>query len=542
MNDANTSAKRRKLDNDPPIPSSGGRSTRSSQSLPRPDIYTIVDDAQPAPPELIRSDGIVAPSLGTLDNERIPETQSSGDVGDLGTQPTPSVHFADESVNILGDGTIVLESTILNPTEDTVSRLSEIEKDDDAQITELETPIPARKRKRGTEHGRRSTRRSTASVEDDIDELSPQQPAKATIPSKRARAAKQDMEDQDPLSDPVEAEIAEEVDDLEAARVLDKTKSKRKSIDPIPAAVQDEDTEEVVLPRPKRRRREIEESNRAEQRQPKRSAPNKSQTSKKRSSSKPKLRAGSPIPVVVHRLTGGLVYEGDDPDIDILNAEIPNVKRAGVNSIDVLRQICQEIFGSALETLQEGRTNVEDAALRREYATKWRAVNSFADEVYARLVEHVRSLILYLQWNLLTKFQTINLDNSIALASRLKAENRKKLELRAEILRVRAEREKLALRMDEVRQQHEKDSQAAIEQTALNNSIHDIELAIERGERTSSDNSDEPGTHFASVELKLKRVAELASNKGNGGGILAQIKQFNAFLERSALALEAKRV
>ncbi len=51
--------------------------------------------------------------------------------------------------------------------------------------------------------------------------------------------------------------------------------------------------------------------------------------------------------------------------------------------------------------------------------------------------------------------QTINLDNGFSLEKRLRDEQKKKLRLRDDILRIRAEREQVALRMDEVRMKHE---------------------------------------------------------------------------------------
>lgn len=57
--------------------------------------------------------------------------------------------------------------------------------------------------------------------------------------------------------------------------------------------------------------------------------------------------------------------------------------------------------------------------------------------------------------------KTINLDNAYALEKRLREGQKKKLLLREEILRVRAEREKVALRMDEIRIAHEKESTEA---------------------------------------------------------------------------------
>lgn len=43
------------------------------------------------------------------------------------------------------------------------------------------------------------------------------------------------------------------------------------------------------------------------------------------------------------------------------------------------------------------------------------------------------------------------------------------------------------------------------------------------------------------AELLLNRVAGEVSNKSDSGGMLRQIKDFNAFLERAALALEARK-
>lgn len=62
---------------------------------------------------------------------------------------------------------------------------------------------------------------------------------------------------------------------------------------------------------------------------------------------------------------------------------------------------------------------------------------------------------------LANKLQTINLDNAFALEKRVREGQKKKLGLREEILRVRAEREMVALRMDEIRIKHENESKEA---------------------------------------------------------------------------------
>ena len=56
--------------------------------------------------------------------------------------------------------------------------------------------------------------------------------------------------------------------------------------------------------------------------------------------------------------------------------------------------------------------------------------------------------------------KTVNLDNSYSLERRVRVEQKKKLGLRAEILRIRAEREQVALRMDEIRIKHENETKS----------------------------------------------------------------------------------
>jgi hypothetical protein len=129
---------------------------------------------------------------------------------------------------------------------------------------------------------------------------------------------------------------------------------------------------------------------------------NQSSKTKTQSSKKSKVRVGSPIPVTVHRLTKAPVYDEDELHADILNSEIPRTKRGGVNAIDVLSQICQEIIGAGVDTLQEGWSNCEDPALRREYKTKLRAVEAFGNELQTRLLEHVSFFHDFLCFSLLT--------------------------------------------------------------------------------------------------------------------------------------------
>jgi len=109
-------------------------------------------------------------------------------------------------------------------------------------------------------------------------------------------------------------------------------------------------------------------------------------------------------------------------------------------------------------------------------------------------------------------------------------------------MRVRSERNEVAHRMDEVRSRHEKESGVGGNLITLNRTLHDIEVAIDRGKEHNMQDADDARIDWQSTELQYTKVAEMASVEGNGGGLLAYLRSFNAFLERSALALEARRV
>jgi hypothetical protein len=79
------------------------------------------------------------------------------------------------------------------------------------------------------------------------------------------------------------------------------------------------------------------------------------------------------------------------------------------------------------------------------------------------------------------------------------------------------------------------------ERDSLNNTIHDIELAIERGKQQHPRDPAEGAVEMTGVELLLKRVAGEVSSKSDAGGLLKQIRDFNAFLERAAVALETRK-
>ena len=398
VNDANTSAKRRKLDTDLD-PASSGRSTRSSRNA-RPDIYSINGDDQQET------------SVGDLPNVSIEQLEATeAVVGPISEKTrassppeaarTPSLpaQMIDEVEESPADapGNSQRLRTVVHAANITSLELQSLQESSPAGL-ETETPVPRRKRKRGegstnilpetTSRASRSELDKVASAVSDIDELSPEQPIRR---GRRARAVVEepspDLDEPSKASD--EQEEAEAIDDEQAAALLKKNRGRRISRS-VPAESPGLDEVEASISQiaKKRKGKAPIDSSPVKQRHPK-VKQNARQPVSRKSGKRAKIRAGSPIPVTVHRLTRPLVYDEEEADADILNAEIPHTKRGGVNAIDVLSQICQEIVGAGLDTLEDGGNNCENPALRREYKTKWRAVEAFGKELQTRLLEHV---------------------------------------------------------------------------------------------------------------------------------------------------------
>lgn len=253
---------------------------------------------------------------------------------------------------------------------------------------------------------RRSPRVTKATVMvEDVDELSPD----------RQESSRLIQQDDFPEVEGQDEEEAEAIDDNEATEYLrrpQKRKSSPLNID-LEAQVEDEpeqEQEEEMEPeeddepslieptppeKPPRGRRPKAKGSPAAQRQPKKpKAKPKAKT--KSASKKPRDRkSGETIPVVVHRLTKPPIYDEDDTDADVLNEDVPFAKRSGVNAVDVLSQFCDEVIESGLTALEEGGSTAEDAATRREYNTKLRAVEAFGEELRTRLLELVCTPFAY---------------------------------------------------------------------------------------------------------------------------------------------------
>ena len=177
------------------------------------------------------------------------------------------------------------------------------------------------------------------------------------------------------------------------------------------------------------------------------------------------------VPVTVQRFTKpsrpgdravGEAETGEDP----LNGEIPFANHSGVNAVDVLSKLCEELIEAYMAKLEERLSAAEDAATKREQRTMYRALEAFQEELRTRLLEHVSVGEGWCTWRFEADrdatIQTIALDTFHGLRKRARAAQKEKLALRDEILRVRAEREQVALRMDAIRIRHEAESKEAL--------------------------------------------------------------------------------
>ena len=204
-------------------------------------------------------------------------------------------------------------------------------------------------------------------------------------------------EPQEP-EEPEESEPAQEIDDEEAARRLATKKRPRRSFAAPPSADEAAEPE----PAPKRRRRK-EVASPAQQQQPKAKPPKMAAGKAKKGKKSAPADAenddeadGGSVPVAVQRFTKIAQIGQDEPLADMLNSEIPFGNRGGVNAVDVLSKLCEELIEAYLSRLESNIENAGDATGRREQKTMLTSLQAFQEVLRTRLLEHVSAAPLVL--------------------------------------------------------------------------------------------------------------------------------------------------
>ncbi|KKK17860.1 hypothetical protein ARAM_007382 [Aspergillus rambellii] len=245
---------------------------------------------------------------------------------------------------------------------------------------------------------------------------------------------------------------------------------------------------------------------------------------------KPRQPRGDTVPVTVHRLAN-VTRLGEPPEDERSAEESPDElssrqksrlpNRGGVNAADVLGQICRETLEKTLNTLKNGISNEANTAKRAEWTLRKKAVEAFGAELEGRLFELSEML-----------------DSNFVLSVQLKKAKRGMMDLRSRLDQIRREREAVALKMDAVRMEHTHEEHSRMVRSTINHSLHTLDLALERG-HTRPEASHDP-TLTAGLEFRLRDAAQNVSSAASGaqGGLLNQIKLFNAQLEAAARRLE----
>jgi hypothetical protein len=356
------------------------------------------------------------------------------------------------------------------PVDETIPSAEDID-DDDAAVDELSPVQDVRPRRSKT------IARKPPVIDDDAigsdaseDELSPPQPKKSTRPNKSPIDVHQD----------VTHDEVSEIDELspQPTQVPRKQKQPQPSRPPLTQT-----------------------------------AANVPQQSKK---SKPAEQVASP-PRKKARTTGGVVgitvyrrTESNNIAYDPLGAD-PN---PGITPADVLAQVSGELATNHITGfLQKARLDKTSKKARR------RQVN---------VLTYFRDILS----DSLFELQNAHL-SSHALASQLRASNRQKRQLRAELMAKRQEREDLDLQIDRFRAEHRAKMEREDKQHALVQNLCDIELAVRRGKEKAKEEEREDEEPDMGVEM-------LVGNVMDSVGLLGRVREWNGLLEESAASLEAR--
>ncbi|KAH8700884.1 hypothetical protein BGW36DRAFT_137777 [Talaromyces proteolyticus] len=236
-----------------------------------------------------------------------------------------------------------------------------------------------------------------------------------------------------------------------------------------------------------------------------------------------KRREGT-VAITVHRLAntsalGDASSDSSDSSSDELDTRKTFPSRSGVNPADVLSQICQEILDKHVTGLSNSIANESNQSKRSEAVRQHKAVEAYRSQLEGRLFELSELL-----------------ESNFAIGVKLKRAKRETMDMRNRLLEVRRQRQEIALRMDAVRLKHGEEEDAKMSRNAINNSLHNLELTLDRNRVPAKTDT---ASAVAGLEFTLRTVSENVSSAAEGaqGGLLSQVRAFNAQLEMAARKL-----
>ncbi|CAH0014969.1 unnamed protein product [Clonostachys rhizophaga] len=582
----NSSAKRRRLNEEAPDPASSDRSGGGAPKNPYDIPNTSKDSEQPANASATTREHAGARDTGELPS---PRNENSNHVSDsegepedepdeLEVLPEPSssrartsfVEEIEESpVSKPGSGrrrTVAVSSALASS-----ARLRD-EMGSDSSMPS--SPLTRKSRRSDAEFSDRRASRLSAMEElqfDEIDEIASQllSQAQERSPSRELGSVVEPGEmEVVPAPDDEEEEEEEEAEEIsatEAAKALRRRRPRQSlrsgsielgSRDRGDGDEDDYEEEEEEAPEPvpepaPRRQRGKPNKSPATQKQPaqkpRQRVSQKQKPEKPRPTAPPKPRRSSAarrksdegsvedggegenaIEVTVQRFVNYRKRRRNDDeeadDIDPLQLDIPFANSSRENAVDVFAQVCEEVIGNTLEQFKQHAQNAPDAAKKKEFRIKIQAVEAYHKVLKSRQLQHA-----------------IYLNHCHSLRKRVRQAQKEKLALREEILRIKGEREQVALRMDAVRAKYEADNKEATFLLNTSSTMYDIDMAVSKGQDAPQlSGKVQKEAELANLEFLLAQITDQVSSSSGSGGTLHQVQDFNAFLERAAQALESR--
>jgi hypothetical protein len=238
-------------------------------------------------------------------------------------------------------------------------------------------------------------------------------------------------------------------------------------------------------------------------------------------SSRVKKPSKSTFPILTHRMTNisalpTIAEDGeDDPDLssDLNSIKTKFTDRSAPNAIDVLAQICRETIANAISKLSTSTGT-------REGKRKRSALEAFSSEIDSRLFD-----------------MSVAIEHRLTMEARVKKAKKAKTDAQNEWMAIRREREEIALKCDAIRARYQMMEAEGKETYELSERLHELEMLVEKPELGGEGGASE------GLEYLLRSVAVTVSGAaGAGDGLLAQVKDFNQQLERTALLLEGREL
>lgn len=192
-------------------------------------------------------------------------------------------------------------------------------------------------------------------------------------------------------------------------------------------------------------------------------------------------------------------------------------ERSAPNAIDVLAQTCRETISAMISKLS---TTSSTIAGTRGVKRKRTAIEAFGSEIDSRLFE-----------------MSVAIEHRLTIEARVKKAKKAKIDAQNEWMELRRQREETALKCDNIRARNQTIEAEGKETYELSEQLHELEMLIEKPEL-----DDERGVGDG-LEYMLRSVAmTVSSDAGAGNGLLAQVKDYNRQLERTALLLEGREL